>query len=129
MTFIKFSQQGKRDSKFISLTASKSFGFGGDFLRLNKLDDKNYVELYFDPDNKRIGFKFTAEKNDVNAFKLIKSNVSNSKSTVARSFFTTYLKDIDLTRFEPKYQPEIVNDPEQGTLFAIELKELTEMNK
>lgn len=129
MPFIKFTQQGKRDSNFISLTASKSFGFGGDFLKQNKLEDKNYVELYFDPEEKKIGFKFTVEKNDDNAFKLMKSDVSDSKSTVARSFFTTYLKDIDLTRFEPRYHPETVNEPEHGTLFVVKLKDLTMMSK
>lgn len=124
MSFVKFSQQGKRDSNFVSLTASKSFGFGADFLKQNSLGDKNYVELYFDEAENKIGFKFTVDKKDDNAFKLIKSDVSDSKSTVARSFFTTYLKDFDLTKFESRYQPEVIHDSDHGTLSVIKLKQI-----
>lgn len=127
MGFLKFAQQGKRDSNFISITASKSFGFGADFLRQNKLEDKQHVELYFDPDEKKIGFKFTGEKKDNNAFKLIKSDVSDSKSTVARSFFTAYLRDVDLNKYESKYKAEVVHDAEHGTLYVFKLKEIMQI--
>lgn len=120
--FEKFTKKSSRSSIFVSLTSSKSFGFGGDFLKENQLEDKTYVELFFDASKSKIAFKFTEGSKDENAFKLIATQLTNSKSIVARSYFATYLKDFDLKEYQLHYQPEKIHDPEYGTLFVIKLK-------
>ncbi|RJR31396.1 hypothetical protein C4569_02115 [Candidatus Parcubacteria bacterium] len=122
MTFKKFTQFGRRNSSFISITSSHSFGFGGDFLQISDLADYNYVELFFDnsDDGIKIAFKFVRNQGD-SAFKLIENKGTNSRSIVARSFFTTFLKDVNIDEFKNKYVPEMVNDDEFGKLFVIKL--------
>lgn len=126
MAFTKFTQLGKKESSFISVTDSKSFGFGGDFLSQYGLKDKKFVELFFDVvgDEKKIAFKFVDEKNDNNAFKLIVSKVSNSKSVVARSFFTTLYRNngVNLNEYVNRYKPNMEHNSELGTLYIVKLK-------
>lgn len=123
MSFQKFSHFGKRNSSFISITSSQSFGFGGDFLEKNGLLDKKYILLFFDSEENKIGFKFKSqrEEND-GSFKIIENKGTNSRSVVCRSFFTTFLDNINLDEYQSKYSPEMINDSDYGTLFAIKLK-------
>lgn len=127
MSFEKFSKFGRRNSSFITITASQSFGFGADFLEKNNLLNKKFVELFFDKeDGLRIAFKFKDEREaDSPAFKLIENKGTNSKNLVARSFFTTYLQNVNLDEYESKYKPEVVQDLSYGTLFSIKLKKKT----
>lgn len=123
MAFEKFSQYGRRNSSFISITTSNSFGFGGDFLKKNQLTKKDYVELFFDKEALKIGFKFKQNKEPGDdAFKLIGNKGSDSKNVVARSFFTTKLEGLDLNSFIHKYKPETEDDGEFGRLYVIQLK-------
>lgn len=128
MSFIRFSQFGRKNSSFISITASQSFGFGGDFLQENNLLDKLYVELFYDQDVQKIAFRFADAKTDKGAFKLITTKGTNSKSVVARSFFTTFLKGLKMEEYENKYQPEKINHADFGALYAITLKKKNSNN-
>jgi len=121
MGFEKFSQFGRKDSSFISITTSKSFGFGGDFLRSNNLTQKKSVELFFDKDEMKIGFKFYDDKQD-GAFTLSDSHATESKSVVARSFFTSYSQYIKIEDFKNRYIPKKISDDEFGELFTITLE-------
>jgi len=123
MAYTKFTQFGRKDASFISLTKSQSFGFGGDFLEKYNLESKEYVELLYDQDEKKVAFHFIDEKTDKGAFKLISSKGTKSKLIVARSFFTTFFKANDIVKYEGKYLPEVEEDPEYGQLFSIKLKE------
>lgn len=127
MAFIKFNQLGRKDSLFVSITNSQSFGFGSDFLSKNNLLDKKYLELFFDPEEKKIGFKFTKERNDKNAFKLSEAKNTKSKSVVARSFFSTFLRDIDNENYENKYEPIKEHNPEHGDLYVIKIKKKNDL--
>jgi len=122
MSFIKFKDVGRKSSSFVSITNSQSFGFGADFLQQHNLLDKNYIELFYDSEEQKIAFYFKDTPEKGSTFKLI-GQEGGSRSIVARSFFTKFLRDFKPEQYESRYKPEKVEDVSHGTLYVIQLKQ------
>lgn len=122
MPFEVFSGVGSKASSSISITGSKSFGFGAGFLKRYALLDHTFVTLMYDKDTRRIGFRFskTKEGAEHSSYKLVFSKgPTKTASAVARSFFNTYQIDSALT--QGRYEPVEDQQPELGKIFVINL--------
>lgn len=123
MSFIKFEHVGAKLTNKISLTKSESFGFAAGFYKKYNLSDFNFVTLFYDKDERKVGFQFSKEKLGKSSFTLIHSDNRQSASIIARSFFRTF--DIDKKKYQGKYEPIEFIDPQHGQMFYIVISENT----
>ena len=121
MSFIKFEHVGAKLSNTISLTKSESFGFAAGFYKKYGISEFNFVTLFYDRDEGKIGFQFSKDKIGKTSFTLIHSKNKQSGSIIARSFFRTF--DIDSKKYQGKYEPVEFTDPQHGQMFYIILLE------
>lgn len=124
MTFVKFENVGAKIANKISLTKSQSFSFAVGFYRKYKLVDFSFVTLFYDKEDKKIGFQFSKERLAKSSFTLMHSNNKQSGSVIARSFFSNF--EIDSNKYQGKYEPAEINDPQFGQMFFITLIEKKE---
>lgn len=124
MTFVKFENQNSRFEDRITITTSNSFGYPRKFFNENNINQFKYVVLYFDPEQKNIGFLFTNDEQEKHKYSIIKSKQGYGGSIVATSFFKT--NNIDPRKYHGKYNYEKTNLEGVGELFVIKLKERDE---
>ena len=121
MSFIKFEHVGAKLSNTISLTKSESFGFAAGFYKKYNISIFDYVTLFYDESEKKVGFQFSKEKLGKSSFTLIHSNNKQSGSIIARSFFRSF--EIDSKKYLGKYEPVEFEDAQHGKMFYIILTE------
>ena len=119
--FKKYEKVNARFENRVTITLSRSFGFPARFCQDNKLDMFKYVVLYFDEENKAIGFCFTSDALEKNKYSLIRSKKGYGALVVASSFFKNY--KLDPKKYRGKYEPKRKNITGIGRLFIINLKD------
>ena len=124
MAFQKFQNKNVRFEDRITITSTNSFGFPTSFFRKNKIDQFKFVVLYYDPEEKSVGFYFSNDETEKYKFSIIKSKQGYGGSIVATSFFKTY--NIDPKKYRGRYEWGKRNLPEIGEIFVIKLKEREE---
>lgn len=117
--FKKFIATSKRNENRITITASNSFGFPTKFFKDNNVGDYKYVVLYYDEEQKAVGFQFTNEEAEMHKFTIIKSNRGYGGSIVATSFFKT--NNIRPEEYKGRYEWESQEPEGIGKLFVIKL--------
>ncbi len=116
--FEPFIGAGSRFDDRITITKIGSFGVLSGFVKMRlKSQLPKYVELFYDVDNKAIGFRFTDEQKSGRTFAFVKTGGGGSVN--ASSFFKTY--EIDPKQFNGKYSVEEISDPSVGKLFVIKI--------
>lgn len=120
----KFEKTRVRMVNKISVTASNSFGFPRKFYQDNNIQDFKYVVLYYDENNKVVGFQFTNNEEESHKFTLIKSKQGYGASVVATSFFRAY--NLDSKQYRGKYVWEKKKVEGIGEVYVIKLNERQE---
>lgn len=107
MTFEHFTQTGSRtDTPKASIWSKGQIGFNQASVEEYKLDNYGYVLLFYDRDTKRIGFRFTNDKEMEGAAKLIVRK-SAGASMSARAFLKHYSIYAEKTqKYDLKYDKE-----------------------
>jgi len=118
--FEKFTKTKSRYEDRITITASRSFGFPTKFYQDNNLARYKYVVLYYDKNNRAIGFDFTNDEKEKHKYSLIKSG-GYGATVVATSFFKA--NNIDPKKFKGRYEWKRRNIKGIGQLFIINLEE------
>jgi len=121
MSFQKFEAVGAKLSCTISLTQSGGFGFSSGMYKKYNIPEFNFVTLFFDPDENKVGFQFSKERIGRSSFSIIQSDQRKSGSVVAKSFLKTF--DIDPKKYRGRYEPAEYDDPQHGKIFYIVLSE------
>lgn len=117
----KFEYTNKRFENRITVTGSNAFGFPTRFFKENQIGTFNYVSLFYDEDQKVVGFHFHNNENEKHKYSILKSKEGYGGSIIATSFFKTY--DLDPKRYKSKYNWEKKNIKGVGEVFIIKLKE------
>lgn len=113
MAFEKFTKTGQRFKPKVSIWSRGQIGISQGALERFKLHDYNYVILFYDRDNKIIGFKFTNEESEDGAIKL---SVRNTGGVISgRAFLEYYGIDYSKTK-----QYDMIYD-EGNELYVISL--------
>lgn len=122
----KFVGYGSKVSRKISLHKSESFGFPPAFFQENGVEDYQYINLYFDKDNKVIAMKMLKEKPQDGGYKIIKYGLGERRgaSFNARSFFNN--QGMVAADFSGKYDYQMENIDGIGDVYLIELKKKSE---
>ena len=114
---------GKFHNYKISIMSSKNrsggFGFLSGFFHQENLEGFSHVLLFYYPQEKLIGFKFTNDEKLPGAFKMTKG--TGSASVFPHSFWSAYrIKPED---WASQYTPKSMNDQRYGKIYYIELSE------
>lgn len=120
MTFVKFEGTNKRQEDRITVTGHSSFGFPTKFYNDNKINEYKYVTLFFDEENKEVGFYFHNDEAEKHKFSILKSKQGFGGSIVASSFFKN--KSLDSKNYRGRYEWKKVSQEGVGELYAIKLK-------
>lgn len=95
MAFERFTRTGKSYKPKISIRSNGQMGFNQGAIKKFELGNFQYVILFFDNVNQRIGFKLTNEEEEgICKLKVRKSNASVS----AKAFLDYYSIDYSKTR-------------------------------
>lgn len=116
--FIKFEGRNLKTENRITITKSNSIGLPSKFYNNNDISNFNYAVLFWDPNEKAIGIKFTNEENESSKFKIIKSQMGGGM-IMARSFFK--VNNIDTIKYHGRYEFEIQDINEIGKIFIIKI--------
>lgn len=120
MTFDKVTSgqgRGRASEAKISLRKSNSIGINSIALEQYFDDEDGYVELYYDPENNKLGLKPLKEETD-DAYTLSRSNGSGSVTP------TSFLSREDLVpNVTTQYAPEIEQVNDDTELVVIDLDE------
>ena len=115
MAFKKFENQGGKSSSpfpLVSIWKRGAIGFNLAAIKLCKLDKNNFVEIYFDKDINRAGFKFILEKTE---YSRRLSKRPSGATVCLRAFLNHYKIDYSVAK---KY--DLIFDEENG-LYVIQL--------
>lgn len=126
MAFVKFEETNKRQEDRITVTGHSSFGFPTKFYNDNKIDGYKYVTLFFDEENKEVGFYFHNDEAEKHKFSILKSKQGFGGSIVASSFFKS--KSLDSKIYRGRYEWRKENIPEIAEIFVIKLKTREDSN-
>ncbi|MBI2601083.1 hypothetical protein HYW42_03955 [Candidatus Daviesbacteria bacterium] len=122
MKFEPFQGKHKRFSRnSISITIVCGIGFNSGFYFRNKIENFDYVLLFFDKEQQAIGFQFLKDGKVPGVLKINHEPRGNSGSTSASAFFKAY--DIDAKTSKGRYEPKEHVDQKLGKIFYISLKE------
>ncbi len=124
LSFKKFEKTRARLENRITITSSNSFGFPQKFYQDNHIQDFKYVMLFYDENNKAVGFQFTNDEEEGHKFTLIKSKQGYGAAIVATSFFKTY--ELEPKKYKGRYAWEKKNYEGIGELYVIRLVERQE---
>lgn len=115
MAFEKFTKVGGRSfAPKVGIWAKGQIGFNKGAIDKFELNQYDYVMMFFDEDEQKIGFQFTNEAKAEGAMKIIKRKTGFSFSANA------FLKHYEITPEEnAKY--DVVYDAEQN-MYIIDLK-------
>lgn len=115
--FEQFKGAGGKFSAY-RITINKGGGFqvSPGFYFKNKVGEAKTVGVFYDKDNRAIGFRFYPDEQE-GAFKII--HRGKSATIAAKSFFSAY--GMESKNFSGKYTPETVEDTAHGVLHVIEL--------
>jgi len=86
--FIKYNDFNSRSvDKTMSITRNNSLGISASLADADSLNKYTHAVLYFDPNAKSIGVKFTTNKAESAKFALTRAQVGKGLSIIAHSFF------------------------------------------
>jgi len=117
--FKKFTAVSQRSENRITVTGSNAFGLPTKFFKDNNVGNFKYVVLYYDDQEKAVGFLFTNDENEQYKFSIIKSKRGYGGSVIATSFFKS--NDIVSKDYKDRYKWEIQEIEGIGKLFVIKL--------
>lgn len=127
MAFEVFTESKLRNSDFISVNESKTFGFPRLFLEKHGISGTEKVVILYDKDEKKVALYFTNQPAKI-GYSFKKSKNPNHGGTVsARSFFD--VKEIEAALYSQRYEYEVaemkkLGFPEKpGSAFVIKLRE------
>jgi len=113
MAFERFSERGRGYKPKVSIWKRGQIGFNQGAVKRFDLDKYQYAVLFFDAENKRIGFKFT---NDVDEDGISKLTVKDTGAIMsAKSFLDFHEIDYEETR---KYD---IGYDEKEKLYVVKL--------
>lgn len=115
----KFILTSQRSVNKITVTSSYSFGFPTKFFKDNNVENYKYVVLYYDFNEKVVGFEFTNSTEEEHKFTIIRSKRGYGGAIVATSFFKT--NNLDPDDYRGRYEWETQNVEGVGKLFIIKL--------
>lgn len=120
MKLEKFTGQGRKVNRHISITKSSSFGIPPTFYKENDINTKSYVDVYYDKEEGVIGLVFK-DNNEDGGFKIQKYGKEDSigANIIARSFFKTY--KFDQGEIKGRYMPEKIVDPKIGIIYLLHI--------
>lgn len=121
MAWQKFQSTNQKFEERISISTNYSFGFPKTFYDRNNLEDYKYLVIFYDPEEKAIGFQFTNNQDEKHKFHIYRSKEKYGVSVTAKSFFNTY--NIDPKTFKGKYTGTKTDVDGIGTLYTINLNE------
>lgn len=114
MAFEKFTQKGKSFRPVVAIWSRGQIGFNQGALNICKIENDDYVIFFYDPEEKKVGFKFTKNSKEDGAFKFKMYKTGAFAS--AKTFLDYYQIDYKTTT---KY--ELSRDNEND-MFVIDLK-------
>ncbi len=118
MSFERFTKAGKTFQPKVSIRKGGQMGFNNGSRRKFKLDDYEYVILYFDKENSKVGIQLTNDDNENGIIKLYKRELDVAVS--AKSFLDYYEISCDKTVV---YDPQWV---EEQKMIILDLKNIEE---
>lgn len=105
MSFERFTKAGKTFKPKVSIRKGGQMGFNNGARGKFKLDDYEYVILYFDKENSKVGIQLTNDNNENGVIKLYKRKLDVAVS--ARSFLDYYSISYDKTIvYDPQWVEE-----------------------
>lgn len=116
----KIESSGHRLEHRITLTRSGYVGFPAAFYEKNQINSFKYTVLYYAPDERAMGIRFTNES-EKGALKIHHSAQSKGGSIVARNFFK--IIDLDYKSFAGRYEWNIESPEGIGQLYVLKLRE------
>ena len=84
----KFTQHGRSFKPKISIRKRGQIGFNNGAIKRFRIDQYDYVVLYYNKDTNKMAFNFTNSENDDGAIKIIKKK--NNYFISGKSFFDYY---------------------------------------
>jgi len=115
----KFTATNQRNENRITVTASSSFGFPLKFVKDNNVGNYKYVVIYYDEQEKVVGFLFTSNEEEQHKFTVIRSKRGYGGAIVATSFFKT--NNIESKEYKGRYKWETQEMEGTGKIFVIKL--------
>ena len=121
MGFEKFTSSGKTFKPKVSIRKYGQIGFNNGAVKKFDLDKYEYVILFYDRENRRIGIKLTNNSSEDGAMKLQKRplNVAISAKSFLEYYEIPYLKT---SRYNPQWD-------ENEKMIIIDLKEFENSSK
>ena len=103
--FIKYTSVNSRSTdSTITVTKNNTIGISAGLAEADSLNKFSHATLYFDPNAKSVGIKFTSNKAEPAKFALTRAQVGKGLSIIAHSFFKK--NDIDAKKYSgKKYLP------------------------
>ena len=87
MAFEKFKQKGRSFCPLVAIWSRGQIGFNQGAVNLCKIKRDYYAVFFFDPEENKVGIKFTQDSTEEGAFKL---NVYNTGAFVSAKAFLDY---------------------------------------
>ncbi|WP_029918166.1 hypothetical protein [Pelobacter seleniigenes] len=117
MAFEKFTKTGRGAKPVVSIWKKGQLGFNQGAVESFDLENKGYVILYFDPDEKKIGFEFT---NDETAEGALKFKVRKTGASIGAKYFLDYYH-VDYERMSAAGTKYGLKFDEKAGLYIVDL--------
>lgn len=123
MAFRRFTKTGTRLENRITITKSRGIGLPTQYFRTEVMESTHAI-LYYDPDEQRVGLRFTSNPEEKGTFKILRSK-GYGGHIAASSFFR--VNNIDTNLVSGRYEWEKiplrqVGLDEDGEMYTIKLR-------